>query len=116
MKSNKVSGIDPLFQLFEYYLLNKSYEDSKEFAKHLAERYMAYLDSTPAHLPFEARETAFEDLNNEIQEMLIKKMYGCVNREDYKNKGKVINVKKHDLMEEVDLPLSVLEEALNSRK
>jgi hypothetical protein len=90
MGGNKKKHIDPLFQLFEHYLLNRSYEDSTAFTKEIAEEYVSYLDSTPAHVPFHVRTNLLEDLEGEAHEMLVKKMYGCVRLSDYMNYGKVI--------------------------
>ncbi|MBY0370257.1 hypothetical protein K2X33_06190 [bacterium] len=72
----KATAKDPLYQLFEHFLMTRSYENPAEFTKQLADNYMAYLDSTPAHIPFEARQTALEDLATEAHEMLVKRMYG----------------------------------------
>jgi len=72
----KAQHKDPLYQLFEHFLMTRSYENPNEFTKQLAENYLIYLDSTPAHMPFEARQTALEDLAGEAHEMLVKRMYG----------------------------------------
>jgi hypothetical protein len=68
---------DPLLQLFEHFLTTRSYESSAQFTKQLAENYLVYLDSTMAHMPFEARQLVLEDLASEAHEMLVKRMYGC---------------------------------------
>jgi len=81
---------DPLYQLFEYHLLNRSYDDSAVFIREVAEEYLLYLDSTPAHTPFHARSDLLKDLEAEAHELLIKKMYGCLSKSDYKNYGDVI--------------------------
>lgn len=94
MGLKKKQILDPLYQLFEHYLLTKSYEDSTAFTKQLAEQYVTYLDSTPAHVPFDARPNVIEDLQSEVHEMLVKKMYGCVNATDYLNFGQVVRMKK----------------------
>ncbi len=94
MGGNNKKNLDPLFQLFEHYLLNRSYEDSGAFTKEVAEEYMAYLDSTLAHIPFHNRQTIQEDLETEARELLVKKMYGCVRATDYLNFGKVMRVRK----------------------
>lgn len=92
-KQNK--KIDPLFQLFEHYLLNRSYEDAAKFTREVAEEYLTYLDSTFAHVPFHVRKNLLEDLEVETHEMLVKKMYGCVRPADYVNSGNVIKVAKN---------------------
>ena len=88
----KQRHVDPLFELFEHFLVTRSFEDSAAFARQLAEKYVAYLDSTPAHVPFENRATLLEDLETEIQEMLVKKMYGCARVDDYLDCGAVVTM------------------------
>lgn len=94
MSGNKQRNLDPLFELFEHYLLTRSYEDSAKFTKEVAGVYLAYIDSTPAHVPFHTRASVLQDLEAEAHEMLVKKMYGCVQPSDYQNFGKVIQVEK----------------------
>ncbi len=84
--------MDPLFQLFEHFLVTRSYEDSAAFTKQLAEQYLVYLDSTPAHVPFDRRQNVIEDLTQEAHEMLVKKMYGTVKSSDYENTGVVMRL------------------------
>jgi hypothetical protein len=67
---------DPLFRLFEHFLMTRTYENSAAFTKQLAENYLAYLDSSHAHMPFEVRNAVLEDLASEAHEMLVKRMYG----------------------------------------
>ena len=90
MNTTKKKQIDPLFQLFEQYLLTRSYDDAAAFTKTLAKEYLAYLDSTRAHLPVHMRPGVLEDLELECHEMLVKKMYGVVSATDYQNRGKVV--------------------------
>lgn len=85
-------NLDPLFVLFEHHLATRSHENSEAFTKRVAEQYMAYLDSTPAHVPFHVRSHLLEDLTQETQSLLIKKMYGCVRSQDYSNMGNVASV------------------------
>lgn len=104
-------NLDPLFQLFEFHLFNRSYDDSDAFAKEVAEEYIAYLDSTWAHLPFHTRLNVLKDLESEAHELLVKKMYGCVATTDYQNFGKALRVKKGEELEAFDFePPAVGEE------
>lgn len=80
---------DPLQQLFEHHLLNKSYEDASAFSKEVAKEYLGYIDATLAHIPIHLRPTLLEDLESEAHEMLIKKMYGVSNEVMESNFGKV---------------------------
>lgn len=94
MSGNKPINLDPLYQLFEHHLMTRSYEDSAVFTKEVAEKYIAYLDSTAAHIPLHVRASVSEDLELETHEMLVKKMYGMVQPNDYLNYGKVVRVQK----------------------
>ncbi len=96
-KVKKLSKLDPLYRLFETYLLTRSYENADSFTTQLARDYIAYLDSTPAHIPLYMREAVLEDLKSEVHELLVKKMYGCINIADYKNTGKVMGIKDNTL-------------------
>lgn len=88
----KNQTLDPLFQLFEHYLLTKSYDDATKFTKEVATEYLNYLDSTPAFVPLYARGAVLEDLELEAHEMLVRKMYGCTTATDYSNSGTVMRV------------------------
>ena len=93
----KRKKLDPLFQLFEHFLFTRSYDDSAKFTRELATEYVSYLDSTPAHVPYYVRSSVLEDLESEVHEMLIKKMYGCVNDTDYENSGKVVQITEQEI-------------------
>lgn len=86
-----------MFQLFEHHLLTRSYEDAAKFTKDLATAYLAYIDSTMAHVPLKLREHVMEDLEAEAHEMLVKKMYGCMKITDYQNFGQVMKVEKNEV-------------------
>ena len=92
MRGNK-KNLDPLFELFELYLMTRSYDDAEAFTRQLAQDYLTYLDSTPAHIPIHLRNSVLEDLEMESHELLVKKMYGCVKTHDYSNYGKVMEVR-----------------------
>jgi len=102
MRGKKQNSLDPLYELFEHHLMTRSYEDSSVFTKEVAEKYIAYLDSTSAHIPVHVRNTILEDLEVETQELLVKKMYGMVNPTDYQNYGKVLQAEKNKGLKVVD--------------
>jgi hypothetical protein len=97
MSEKRPMNLDPLYQLFEHHLMTRSYEDSSVFTKEVAEKYLAYLDSTLAHIPLQVRTGVLEDLELEAHEMLVKKMYGMVQPSEYENYGCVIKVKNDEL-------------------
>jgi hypothetical protein len=115
MGGNHKKNLDPLFQLFEHYLLNRSYEDSGAFTKEVAEEYLAYLDSTMAHVPFHTRSNLLEDLETEARELLVKKMYGCVRTADHLNFGKVMRVKKGVELASFDFEPPILSEETSKK-
>lgn len=90
---------DPLKQLFEHHLLNRSYEDASAFSKEVAREYLGYIDATLAHVPIHVRASLIEDLESEAHEMLIKKMYGVGPVDEATNFGRVLIVepKKYSL-------------------
>jgi len=96
MKKKKPKNYDPLHELFEYYLLNRSHEDTGAFTKQIAKDYLSYLDSTSAYVPLHLRGSLLEDLEAEAREMLIKKMYGCANQSEHHNHGRVVEVAPKD--------------------
>lgn len=75
-KSKTIEWVDPLYKVFEHFLFTRTYEDSAAFTKEVATQYLAYLDSTAGFIPCHARNAIQEDLESEIQEMLVKKIYG----------------------------------------
>lgn len=94
MPKKQKKSVDPLYKLFEHFLFNRSYDDAEAFAREIAEEYLAYLDSTPAHVPFHSRLALLKDLEAEAQELLVKRMYGCIKEHDYTNYGQVMKVTK----------------------
>ncbi len=74
--------VDPLYQVFEHFLFTRTYEDSNAFTKEVATQYLAYLDATAGFIPSHARKTIQEDLETEIHEMLVKKIYGFTESPD----------------------------------
>lgn len=94
---------DPLQQLFEHHLLNRSYDDASAFSKEVAKEYLGYIDSTLAHVPLHLRASVSEDLETEAHEMLVKKMYGLGSAGDITNFGKVIQVEpKNKALKAID--------------
>lgn len=98
MRGKKVKPADPLYQLFEHHLAHRSYEDSGAFTKEVAQGYIAYLDSTEAHIPLHVRQGVLEELEVETHEMLVKKMYGVVKATDNTNFGRVVKVTKDEIL------------------
>lgn len=71
--------------------MTRSYENPAEFTKQLAVEYLSYLNSSRAHIPFESRAQVLEDIAAEAHELLVKKMYGCVQPEELSTNGRVVS-------------------------
>ena len=98
MRGKNSKFADPLLQLFEHHLANRSYEDSGAFTKEVAQGYIAYLDSTETHIPLHVRQGVLEELEAEAHEMLVKKMYGVVRAGEPTNFGRVVKVTNDELL------------------
>ena len=83
---------DPLYHVFEYLLFSRSYDDPIELAKAIAAQYIQYLDSSQAYIVENLRQELLDELFVEAHEMLIKKMYGCVEQKFEKHYGKVMQI------------------------
>lgn len=75
-KNKPIEWVDPLYKVFEHFLFTRTYEDSNAFTKEVATQYLAYLDSTAGFIPCHARKAILEELESEVHEMLVKKIYG----------------------------------------
>ncbi len=85
---------DPFYIVFERLLFTRAHDDTHDFAKQVAQRYVTYLDATPAHIPHTVRHHVVEELEAEAQEMLVKRMYGCLPPPVPGNYGKVLTVRQ----------------------
>jgi hypothetical protein len=81
-KKKKIEQTDPLYRLFEHFLFTKTYEDSSSFTKEVATQYLAYLDATSGFIPFHSRKMIQEDVESEIHEMLVRKIYGITDEDE----------------------------------
>lgn len=75
-KKGATEWVDPLYKVFEHFLFTRTYEDSTAFTREVATQYLAYLDSTEGFIPCHARKALQEELEAEVHEMLVKKIYG----------------------------------------
>ena len=116
MSRRQKNIVDPLFQLFEHHLVTRSYDDAAKFTKEVAAEYLGYLDSTAAHVPFHVRNSVLSDLESEAHEMLVRKMYGCVQSADYLDFGVVVNLQEADQTPTLDFGTSTSPEAPTIKK
>jgi hypothetical protein len=72
--------MDPLFVIFEQHLFNFKNSDSDRhaFVNGVIQDYISYLSKHNIVIPQALRHFTLEELTNQIQTMLVKKIYGCL--------------------------------------
>lgn len=85
MSGVKQSQLDPLYVIFEQHLFNfqDSEVDRKTFINQVLQDYLSYLRKNSITIPKSLEEPIVEELSNQIQTMLVKKIYGCLSIQDY---------------------------------
>ena len=76
--------IDPLYIIFEKHLYDNSYDTPQDFSCAVVGEYVEHLKTNGLLMPDKQAEQIIEDLLDEVKNMLIKKTYGCLSIEDYK--------------------------------
>ena len=78
--------MDPLFVIFEQHLFNfqNSDGDRRAFVNGVIQDYIAYLSKNNIVIPQALRHFTLEELTNQIQTMLVKKIYGCLNIQKFR--------------------------------
>jgi hypothetical protein len=85
MKDRKTVPTDPLYTIFEQHLFNfqDSEQDRKAFIVNIVRDYMAYLRRMNITVPKSLEEPMVEELYEQVNVMLVKKIYGCSSIEEY---------------------------------
>lgn len=75
----------PLYVIFEQHLYNfqDSEMDRKTFVEAVLKDYLAYLRKNNIWIPKSLEVSIHEELSSQIQVMLVKKIYGCLNIQEY---------------------------------
>jgi hypothetical protein len=78
-------AIDPLYVIFEQHLFNFADPDSdrKTFIVNVVNDYLAYLRKNNIIVPKSLEQPIVEELGTQVNTMLVKKIYGCLNVTDY---------------------------------
>jgi len=84
--ARKPGELDPLYVIFEQHLLNfqDSDADRKTFIVNIVADYLSYLRKMNIVVPRSLEQPIVEELANQVNTMLVKKIYGCLSLEDYR--------------------------------
>src|SRR6185437_13633445 len=81
----KDQALDPLYVIFEQHLYNfqDSDEDRKTFICRIIHEYLVFLRRSNIAVPKSLEQPIVEELYAQVNQMLIKKIYGCLSMEDF---------------------------------
>lgn len=83
--------IDPLYTIFEQHLYNfqDSDSDRKTFIVNIVKEYLTHLAKLNIVIPKSLENSVLEELADQVNSMLVKKIYGCLTIEDFQKKSSV---------------------------
>lgn len=85
-QKHSVRKWDPLFIIFEKHLYDFNYESREAFLKNVTEEYMKYLAKQNVTVPASWRLHFEKSIGEEVSDMLVRKLYGCLNVQEFKHK------------------------------
>ncbi|MFN7684750.1 MAG: hypothetical protein ACK5QT_04990 [Oligoflexia bacterium] len=87
MKKNRSNPqeMDPLYVIFEQHLYNfqDSESDRKTFISGIVQEYLSFLRRKSIAVPRSLESSIVEELADQVNLMLTKKIYGCLSIEDF---------------------------------
>ena len=83
-----VRKTDPLFIIFERHLYDFNYESRELFIKGVVVEYLAHLTRQKVVVPPAWRQHLETSLSEEVSDMLVRRLYGCLSVEELKEKEK----------------------------
>ena len=85
-KSTAPQKMDPLFAIFEQHLLNFQDPeiDRKTFIAKVVADYLTYLRKMNVTVPKTLEQPIVEELADQVNTILIKRIYGCFSIEEYR--------------------------------
>jgi len=96
--SYSVRKWDPLFITFEKHLYDFNYESRDLFIKAVIDDYLAQLAQQKVVVPPTWRSHLIKTLAEEISDMLVRRLYGCLTVEEFKakpeNKEVILSARK----------------------
>jgi hypothetical protein len=78
---------DPLFIIFEKHLYDFNYESRDLFLKGVVDEYIAHLVKQKAVIPPTWKAHLEKTIHEEVSDMLVRKLYGCLTVEEFKTKA-----------------------------
>lgn len=83
--TEKSEKIDPLYTIFEQHLFNfnDSNMDRKSFVSGIIQEYTQYLRKSGVLIPAAFETQIFQELAEQVNTMLVKKIYGCLSVDEY---------------------------------
>lgn len=88
MRASRQTQMDPLYVIFEQHLYNfqDSDLDRKTFIGNVLQDYFAYLRKMNVTVPRSLEQPIAEELSEQVNVMLLKKVYGCLTIQDYQKR------------------------------
>lgn len=77
---------DPLYVIFEKHLYDFNYESRDGFIDGVVQEYLVYLQRTHITVPPIWRKHLKDNLREEVANMLVRRIYGCLSVKEYKGK------------------------------
>jgi hypothetical protein len=77
---------DPLFVIFEKHLYDFNYDSREVFIKSVVDDYMSHLTTQKVLIPPGWRGHLERTLSEEVSDMLVRRLYGCLTVEEFKLK------------------------------
>ena len=104
-KQNKKAGFsvrkwDPLFIIFEKHLYDFNYESRELFIKGVVDEYVSHLVRQKTVIPPAWRQHMEKSLFEEVSDMLVRKLYGCLTVEEFRTKAEREPSKREELITE----------------
>lgn len=90
----KAKFVDPLYVIFEKYLYDFPNENLDLFIESIVSEYLEYLTAHCVIIPGKKRFFLLKDLADEVYDMYVKRLHGCLNLRDYQNNGQVTKFEK----------------------
>lgn len=78
---------DPLFIIFERHLYDFNYESRELFVKGVVEEYISHLVAQKTVIPPAWKTHLEKTIQDEVSDMLVRKLYGCLTVEEFKSKS-----------------------------
>ena len=78
---------DPLFIIFEKHLYDFNYESRELFLKGVVEEYITHLVRQKTVIPPAWKTHLEKTIFEEVSDMLVRKLYGCLTVEEFKAKA-----------------------------